>query len=190
MGEETRMLDSMSDEELEEELQRIERDKKRSRNSAGSAGSASSGRRAAAAPETNDRYTEDDIDIVDDIKAWEAGGVLPEDDTVPDLGSEIRRFSYDDEDGSELGGADDLDLEELGSDTRMTQTLGAADGEEGEETRLLNSMSDEELEEELEAIEKKERKAARKNRKAASKQTEDWEVRDDRAEWEKKNNNT
>ncbi|MGI5989393.1 MAG: VanZ family protein [Lachnospiraceae bacterium] len=195
MGDETRMLDSMSDEELEEELRKIERGKKRSGSGAGSAGSVGASGRSAADSEANDRYTADDIDIVDDIKAWEAGGVLPEEDTVPDLGSEVRRFSYDDEDGSEPGGADDLDLEELENDTQMTQAGEPGDGEEGEETRLLDSMSDEELEEELEAIEKKERKAAkraaaRKNRKAASKQTEDWEVRDDRAEWEKKHNKT
>ncbi|MCH3987534.1 MAG: VanZ family protein [Lachnospiraceae bacterium] len=206
MGDETRMLDSMSDEELEEELQRIKKNKKRS--GTGNGASAPAGRAAEDEPE---RYTADDIDIVDDIKAWEAGGVLPEEDTVPGLGRQVRRFSGGDENAEEPDGLDDLDQDdidqddwdkedldsdEMDRDTQDTRKGSTEDKEEGAETRILNSMSDEELEEELEAIEKDERKADRKAAKrangrkkgrGASRGMEDWEIRDDRSAWEKRN---
>ena len=204
MGDETRMLDSMSDEELDAELQRIKRKQRRS-----GTGNSSAAPGRGAAEDEPERYTADDIDIVDDIKAWEAGGVLPEDDTDPDLGRQVRRFSYDDENAADLDdldqddidqddwGQENFDSDEIDRNTQETRSGVSEDEEEGAETRILNSMSDEELEEELEAIEKDEKKserkaakqkAGRKKNKKAPRKTEDWEIRDDKSEWEKKNN--
>ena len=137
--------------------------------------------------------------------------MLPEEDTVPGLGRQVRRFSGGDENAEEPDGLDDLDQDdidqddwdkedldsdEMDRDTQDTRKGSTEDKEEGAETRILNSMSDEELEEELEAIEKDERKADRKAAKrasgrkkgrGASRGMEDWEIRDDRSAWEKRN---
>ncbi len=169
-GPETRILDAMSDEELEEELERL--DGKKQKNPA-----PGRGHKDASRPKKR-TYIDDDIDIVDDIKAWEAGGQTDdpetEEDSVPDddLEDGLDDLNADD-------GLDDLDSPAEDDDFTVPASFAKRQarsrGGMGDETRMLDAMSDDELEEELAKVIQRQKNA------------DAWDERDEKAEWEKRN---
>lgn len=135
------------------------------------------GRRAAGRTASRPKkhsYSDDDIDIVDDIKAWEAGGQPDETQTGAEGDPDDNLDDLDADDG-----LDDLDTPAYDEDFKVPASLAkrqaGSRGGMGDETRMLEAMSDDELEEELAKVIKREKRA------------DAWDERDEKAEWEKRN---